>query len=115
MLKLDLDATASSVFDGLLGLVEFVVLQAAMGRPQGSDASDPGGVTSVHVAHDEGQHHGSGWEWARGVRVRVQEVHRTKESMGVDTRKSWATAHLSLVICVSLRMAASAKAPLSPI
>ena len=44
MLKLDLDATDGGVFDGLLGLVvEFVVLQAAMGRPHGSDASDPGG------------------------------------------------------------------------
>ena len=38
LLKLDLDATAGGNFDGLLGLVaEAVVLQAATGRPQGSD------------------------------------------------------------------------------
>ena len=35
-LELDLDAAASGVFDGLLGLVvEAVVLQAAAGRPHG--------------------------------------------------------------------------------
>ena len=73
MLNLDLDATDGGVFDGLLGLVvEVVVLQAAMGRPQGSDASDPGGVASVHAAHDGGQHRASGWEWARGVCVRLR-------------------------------------------
>ena len=44
MLKLDLGATEGGVFDGLLGLVvEAVVIHAAMGRPQGNDASDPGG------------------------------------------------------------------------
>ena len=38
LLKMDLDATAGGVFDGLLGLVaEAVALQAATVRPQGSD------------------------------------------------------------------------------
>jgi hypothetical protein len=37
-------------------------------------------------------------------------------SMGIDTKaNAWAAAHSKLVICVSLRMAASAKAPSSPI
>ena len=37
LLKLDLDATAGGLFDGLLGLVvEVVAPQAATGRPQGN-------------------------------------------------------------------------------
>jgi hypothetical protein len=41
---------------------------------------------------------------------------RVGMSMGIDTKANTrAAAHISLVICVSLRMAASAEAPLSPI
>ena len=37
-------------------------------------------------------------------------------SAGIDTEaNAWAAAHFRLVICVSLRMAASAEAPSSPI
>ena len=47
LLKLDLDATAGGVFDGLLGLVvEVVALQAATGRPQGSDVG--AGARATH-------------------------------------------------------------------
>ena len=65
LLKLDLDATAGGVFDGLLGLaVEFVDLpQAATGRPQGSDVGAGARATrppkgrrglGAHAAHEEG-------------------------------------------------------------
>ena len=48
LLKLDLDATAGGVFDGLLGLVVEVVvaLQTATGRPQGSDVG--AGSRAIH-------------------------------------------------------------------
>ena len=64
LLKMDLDATAGGVFDGLLGLVvEMVVLQAATGRPQGSDVGAGACATRLpkgrrglgaHAAHEEG-------------------------------------------------------------
>eukprot|EP00964_Phaeocystis_antarctica_P009101 scaffold4935_cov67-Phaeocystis_antarctica.AAC.4 len=64
LLKLDLDATAGGGFDGLLGLVvEMVVLQAATGRPQGSDVGAGARATrppkgrrglGAHAAHEEG-------------------------------------------------------------
>eukprot|EP00964_Phaeocystis_antarctica_P009106 scaffold4936_cov73-Phaeocystis_antarctica.AAC.1 len=64
LLKLDLDATAGGVFDGLLGLVvELVELQAATGRPRGSDVGAGARATrppkgrrglGAHAAHDKG-------------------------------------------------------------
>ena len=40
---------------------------------------------------------------------------RVGVSMGIDMKaNTWAAAHFRLVICVFLRMAASAEAPLSP-
>ena len=78
LLKLDLDATAGGVFDGLLGgpspyfpkepsllglVVELVELQAATGRPQVSDVGAGARATrppkgrrglGAHAAHEEG-------------------------------------------------------------
>ena len=64
LLKLDLDATAGGVFDGLLSLVvELVELQAATGRPQGSDVGAGARATrppkgrrglGAHAAHEKG-------------------------------------------------------------
>jgi hypothetical protein len=149
LLKLDLDATAGGVSDGLIGLVVEevelqVVLQAAKGRPRrsGLDA----GARAIHPSdkRTRGARWRAAscrWEW-RGARVcvreRVQESASDYErnvlakgprmkcaclqgkifanvSTGIDTKaNARAAAHISLVICVSLRMAASAEAPLFP-
>ena len=65
LLKLDLDATAGGVFDGLLGLVvEVVTLQAATGRPQGSDGG--AGARETHPSDRR--------TWPRSTRRTVEGI-----------------------------------------
>ena len=72
---MDLDATAGGVFDGLLGLfVEAVVLQAATGRPQGSDVGAGEHARPTPVRQEDVASVRAGWRaasrrWNRDGRV----------------------------------------------
>ena len=54
-------------------------------------------------------------ETAKDVGTRCGDGERAGVSTGIDIKaNAWAAAHSRMEICVSLRMAASAEAPLSP-
>ena len=138
LLDADADAAARGVFDRLFGLVgEAAVVPETVNEEQsgyGERASSSTGAdtkvnTSGAAAHlrlvifvslrtAASTVAPSALMWLRPrlrARGRMGNGERVGVSMGIDRKAdALVAAHSSLVICVSLRMAASAEAPLAP-